>query len=288
MLVRYYTGTYSEDLVLDPPSGLTSAHGISSAIAANTYSQPRTSISSDTTASPVGPRAKSIPRTIRDEISRGPAVPISQLPPDATNVKLFQPVPTSEDYARSSSPSRSLDIPPGDRQAFSNNGASEAQKRMIERSGLGQPSSLPDSSPLSLATSIPQENNTPNSGTRANSELGHYPDLPDNRTAKRQTSLDHRPKDDGRKPFLPGGPSAQSLPERAPTPEGKAKISGPMNGAPIPAGFKFGAPSTDLSASNDRREKAKSRSFWGFGKGKSFSLSRDITNMTPPILRLST
>jgi RalA-binding protein 1 len=43
-----------------------------------------------------------------------------------------------------------------------------------------------------------------------------------------------------------------------------------MNGAPIPSGFKFGGKeptSTDpTTAANDRREKAKSRSFWGFGK----------------------
>ncbi|KAJ3501668.1 hypothetical protein NLJ89_g9235 [Agrocybe chaxingu] len=67
-------------------------------------------------------------------------------------------------------------------------------------------------------------------------------------------------------------------PDRAPSPEkldasGKVKISGPMNGAPIPSGFKFGgkdtpsADSSSASANNDRREKAKSRSFWGFGKG---------------------
>jgi RalA-binding protein 1 len=271
MLVRYYTGTYSEDLVLDPPSGLTSVHSNSSAALFNTYGQPRTSTSSESTASPVGSRAKSIPR--------GPAAPISQLPPDSNNVKLFQSIPTSEDYARSSSPSRSMDIPPSDRHGSSNSGASEAQKRMMERSGFGLPSSLPDSSPLSSGAAVPQENVAANSGVRANSELGHYPDLPDNRAAKRQTSLDHRLKDDGRRPMLP---SAQAPPERAPTPdasEGKAKISAPMNGAPIPAGFKFGgrdAP-TDSSTSIDRREKAKSRSFWGFGKGNNSPLCNQGT-----------
>ena len=48
---------------------------------------------------------------------------------------------------------------------------------------------------------------------------------------------------------------------------GKVKISAPMNGTPIPAGYKFGgkdAPPPEQSSS-DRREKAKSRSFWGFG-----------------------
>jgi RalA-binding protein 1 len=42
-----------------------------------------------------------------------------------------------------------------------------------------------------------------------------------------------------------------------------------MNGIPIPAGYKFGgkdAPSESSTSSNDRREKAKSRSFWNFGR----------------------
>jgi RalA-binding protein 1 len=156
MLVRYYTGTYSEDLVLDPPSGLTSVHSNSSAAASNTFGQPRTSTSSDMTTSPVGPRTKSIPRVIREEISRGPAVPIC-LFLLTRQTKLFQPVPTSEDYARSSSPSRSMDILPNDRQGSSNSGASEAQIRIMERSGLGLPSSLPDPSPLSSGIPIQQE-----------------------------------------------------------------------------------------------------------------------------------
>jgi len=267
MLVRYYTGTYSEDLVLDPPSGLTAAHSNSSAAASNTFGQPRTSTSSDMTTSPMG-RTKSNPRVIREEISRGPAVPLSQLPPDPANAKLFQSVPTSEDYARSSSPSKSMDIPPSDRQGSSNSSASEAQMRIMERSGLGLPSSLPDPSPLSSGIPVFSQDNM---ASRANSELGHYPDLQDDRAARPKPSLDQKPKEDGRKPHYPGGPSTQIPLECVPTPDGKAKISGPMNGAPIPAGFKFGGRDApfDSSANSDRREKGKSRSFWGFGKGNS-------------------
>ena len=262
MLVRYLTGTYSEDVVSD-----------SKAMPNTAGAQARLSTSSETAASPVGPRTKPIPRTaIRDEISRGPAVPISQLPPDPSNTKLFQPVPTLEDYARSSSPSR-LEPLTGDRQGFT---VSDAQKRILERSGLGLPSSLPD---LSSATQVQQDNAIPTSATRSNSELGHYADLQDNRAAKRQPSLEHRAKDDGRKSFYPGGSSIQLPLERVPSPEkmeGKVKISGPMNGVPIPTGFKFGgkdAPSDLSSASSDRREKAKSRSFWAFGKGNRDSVS---------------
>jgi RalA-binding protein 1 len=36
-------------------------------------------------------------------------------------------------------------------------------------------------------------------------------------------------------------------------------ISGPSNGTPLPAGFRFG------KDSNDRERKAKSMRLWGFG-----------------------
>jgi RalA-binding protein 1 len=64
---------------------------------------------------------------------------------------------------------------------------------------------------------------------------------------------------------------ASSPTDRIPSPDkldtnGKVKISGPMNGTPIPSGFKFGkdVPSVSEAAAAERR--AKSRSFWGFGK----------------------
>jgi RalA-binding protein 1 len=71
--------------------------------------------------------------------------------------------------------------------------------------------------------------------------------------------------------------SIQSADHRAASPEkadanAKAKISGPIGGVPIPAGYKFGGkdPSADPTATSstafERREKAKSRLFWGFGR----------------------
>jgi len=149
---------------------------------------------------------------------------------------------------------------------------------MIERSGLGLPSSLPDSSPLSGTPPFQQEAAS-SIGQRANSELGHYPDLlagNGNRNHRQQPPEPQRPRDDGRKSLYPSSIPAGAPPERVPSPEkldgsSKVKISGPMNGTPIPSGFKFGGkdtPSADSSAAaNERREKAKSRSFWGFGKG---------------------
>jgi len=55
---------------------------------------------------------------------------------------------------------------------------------------------------------------------------------------------------------------------------GKIKISAPIGGAPIPAGYKFRASgkekekdATEQSTpGSDRREKAKSKMFWGFGR----------------------
>ncbi len=241
--------------------------------------QPRSSTSSLDVSSQATPR-KVARGVSRDDISRGAAVPIALLPPDANNAKLFQTGPTAEDYLRSSSPSRSVDPSPIDRQGPSAAGAFDARQR-----SLGQPSSLPDSSPLSSGLIFPPEGDPAavlaTQVPRANSEMGHYSEL----TPARKDQQQPRARDEGRKSFYPApnilgaSPTAAGPPpqpaDRVPSPEkldasSKVKISGPMNGAPIPSGFKFGgkeAPSADLSAAaNDRREKAKSRSFWGFGK----------------------
>ncbi|PPQ72546.1 hypothetical protein CVT24_004884 [Panaeolus cyanescens] len=278
MLVRYYTGTYSEDLVFNPSSGLTSVQSNSIATASQGSIPPRSSTSSEapTPTSRTRPPGRGMSR---DDIAIGPAVPISQLSLDANNAKLFQPVPGAEDYLRSSSPSKSLEPSPIDRQ-----GPSAAASDPSKKSDLGLPSSLPDSSPLSSAQAFRQEIIGNASNQRANSELGHYPDLNEGRPrGHRQVSPErHRARDDSRKPFHPSlntvSPSPTTTappPERAPSPEkldasGKVKISGPMNGAPIPSGFKFGgkdaATPDSTTSANDRREKAKSRSFWNFGK----------------------
>lgn len=286
--MRYYTGTYSEDLVFNPTSGLTSVQ--SNSVAASSQSsaglgQPRSSTSSSDMSSASTPR-KSVSRGMsREEPSRVSAMPISLLPPDANNSKLFQSVPTSEDYMRSSSPSRSIDPSPIDRRGPSAAGGVDIQKRTLD-SNLGLPSSLPDPSPLSSGQSF--QSDPPPSAQRANSELGHYSDLQDSRSGhglhkgQRQHSPEHhRTRDDGRKSFYPtlssvtSSPTVVAPPERVPSPEklesSKVKISGPMDGQILPSGFKFGKetpPSNSASSANDRREKAKSRSFWGFGKGK--------------------
>lgn len=272
LLVRYYTGTYSEELVFNSSSGLTAVNSIAASIAAQSgaTAHPRSSTSSND--SPIlTPRKPPVRGMSRDEALG------SQMPLDA-NGKLFQPPPlTLEDYVRSSSPSKSVDPSPIDRPGgVSSDHQNQTTRRTMER-GLGLPSSLPDSSPLSAAQAFHSEPTLV--GQRANSELGHYPDMHDPRSGRHQRQPEHR--SDGRKSFHPtlntlaSVPSTPAGPERASSPEkfdvnGKVKISGPLNGAPIPSGFKFGgkdAPSAEATAAaNDRREKAKSRSFWGFGK----------------------
>ena len=277
MLVRYFTGTYSEE-TFNSSSGLTSAQNNSLAVSlqqSGTIGQPRSSTSSNDVSNLSASRTKA--SVISREDSKG-AVP---LPPDVGNAKLHP----SEVHTRSSSPSKSLVEPLPDKQGASSSGGHDSHMRVMD---LGLPSSLPDSSLLSSTQSDANA-----AGQRANSELGHYSDLQDYRSGnithlnQRQNSPEwNRTRDthDGRKTFYsPLGAVASSPttampspapPERVPSPEkldinGKVKISGPMNGAPIPSGFKFGGkevPSDTVVAPNDRREKAKSRSFWGFGK----------------------
>ena len=266
MLVRYYTGTYSEELVFNPSSGLTSIQNNALAVSSQqfgTIGQPRSSTSSNDVSNLSASRVKA------SVISReDPKFGALQLPPDAANAKLY----ALEDHTRSSSPSKSLESLSTDRQGALLGGGQDSHMR-----GPGLPSSLPDSSPLSSTPIFQPDANS--AGQRANSELGHYSD-----PNQRQNSPEwHRNRDahDGRKTFYSSlgtvAPSPTTTivpppapPERVPSPEkldSKVKISGPMNGAPIPSGFKFGGFSSDATAaSNDRREKAKSRSFWGFGK----------------------
>lgn len=181
-------------------------------------------------------------------------VPLSQLPPDTANAKLFKSGPVSEE-----SPAKSASLP----------------------SDTPLSSSLPISSPL-IGNDDPDV--LPIVGQRANSEMGHYADLTDqramlgNKSKQVAASPDQRRKE-RRRSMNPL--KTASIPERPSSPEkdpvlqtprvdvnGKVKISGPMNGTPIPAGYKFGGKDAppDQQTASDRREKAKSRSFWGFGR----------------------
>ncbi|KAJ4494234.1 hypothetical protein C8R41DRAFT_830372 [Lentinula lateritia] len=259
ILVRYFTGTYSEEPVAYAPSSAPPPPPPQyvNSTAQPTPSVPRTSISTD-------PPRKPSRGFSKDDIgAEKRAIPLSQLPQDATNAKLFSR-PSQDDY-NYSSPSKSIPAP--------------ADPRTTERSQPGQPSSLPDSSPLS---------NPPpflDPGQRANSEMGHYPEIQTVRAQQQRQSPElYRQRGDLSKQSQVSSPIGPLPTERVPSPEKmeKVKISAPMNGAPIPAGYKFGKdnpPEPSLTpSSSDRREKAKSRSFWGFARpGGSGGGDKNIT-----------
>ncbi|KAG9014360.1 hypothetical protein FRB94_012766 [Tulasnella sp. JGI-2019a] len=210
-----------------------------------------------------------------------------------------QPKPSMDSFSESSSISSGLTTPqPINAQT---NGMpltdSQIAKRLLDRgAGAHSPevplsSSLPsnlDQSPLGDVHSL---NSTP---PRSNSEQGHYSDLSmgqwthasgqggaDEKTptagsmagAHDTVSTTVRP---GRTSFHPAksmGSASNGVHDRPPSPEkpgsiadAKAKISRPMNGAPIPAGYKFGHDPPLPSVNTDRGRKAKSGRFWGFGK----------------------
>ncbi|KAF5383730.1 hypothetical protein D9615_003689 [Tricholomella constricta] len=281
ILVRYFSGTYSEEPIKYGPAPV-AANAL--AYQNSVASQPRSSISS-TAESPTTRRPTRGFSKDDISISRGAAVPISQLPPDQANPKLFPPAGlVVDDYGRSSSPSKHAESPIDPQNATA--------RRIMER-GQGQPSSLPDSSPLSSVSNFHSDSSFGTS-QRANSELGHYPDL--SGRSNRQVSPErHRIRDphEKHKSFHPTlntvvSSPTQPLPlDRVPSPDkleanGKVKISGPLNGAPIPSGFKFGgkdAPPASESTAADRR--LKSRSFWGFGKPNGDKSSQPVATYIP-------
>lgn len=273
MLVRYFTGAYSEEpLSYGPPS---------SAVQQGKQSQ----------------RAVS-----KDEISVSKGVPLSQLAQDSSNAKLFStPYNVDEinglsstnlsvNLDRSASPVKSMEPSPVERTNSSQSGHNQnsniTAKRVLDRL-QGLPSSLPDSSsPISAGSGA-----IDNIGPRPNSELGHYAggvaETPDRR---KLTHSPERHRNDGRKSSHPtpgtnnnsnnansnssGSNDRSTSPEKPDPGVTKVKISGPMGGTPIPSGFKFGkdkdkdengalggADSNSGGASGNRREKARSR-FW--------------------------
>ncbi|EIW79192.1 RhoGAP-domain-containing protein [Coniophora puteana RWD-64-598 SS2] len=243
ILVRYVSGTFNDDNSTYPtigPSPLsTNVAGVQGALSAQSRSS--TSSNQDSVAStPNGKRA--VRSMSRDDISRGPASP---------------------------APRKSSDPSPLERTSSDYPSAEENARRMLERSQTGGSpeglsSSLPERSPLEAAN--------PNLVSfRANSELGHYHDTVDQRAVMKDPISPEQRKD--RKSYYPSlAPSG----ERPMSPEttsireavsGKVKISGPLSGAPIPPGYKFGGKekeSNEAPPQNDRRQKG--RSFWGFGK----------------------
>lgn len=274
VLVRYVMGSYNEESAIGygpGPAPLNTTSTINTSA-----SQPRSSTSSN---SPFNdnvstPTRKTINRGMSkdDIIAKGPAVPLSQLPQDAGNAKLFQ-VPHYDDL-RPPSPSKPM-VDPSLTDRFGQSGISDGDhaKRIVDR--VQPKAETPASS--SLPTSSPLDGVNGPDGQRSNSETGHYPDIQD----QRGVSPEHqRPRDQyrERKSFHPAlnsvpapnaSNSARSEHDAASPEQARPKISGPVGGTVIPAGMKFGSKdaSSESVSAQDRREKAKSRSFWGFGKG---------------------
>ncbi|KAI0285911.1 hypothetical protein BGY98DRAFT_944001 [Russula aff. rugulosa BPL654] len=292
ILVRYVSGAYDEHA--SPHSSLyvnTSA----SATTSVSSSQPRSSTSSNAPvelAPPPRDRRQAQRGTVKEDINVSSAVPLSRLAPDPSNVKLFQATPSYDESSGSSSKSlNTVSSPEQSGQAFTD---AQTARRLLEKGspspaqGADSPlsSSLPTASPLDTVGG----DFIPSIGPRANSELGHYPDLiepqgshgggrhpqpspehPRQRQVRR-TSLhpvaseplhlsDSLPQSD--RPASPDGVNQGASRADMPT---KVKISGPMNGTPIPPGHKFGGkePVTE-AAQSDRRDKVKSRMFqWGW------------------------
>ncbi|KAH7890731.1 hypothetical protein F5I97DRAFT_1974384 [Phlebopus sp. FC_14] len=251
ILVRYVTGTFNDDALSSTSAGQSMGSG-----------QPRSSTSSNQDGLNTSNTKRGMRAMSKDDISRGTAVPISQLAPDANNAKFFQTAPRPgsnpvDDFH--SSPTKSTHTSPP------------------------MSSSLPTTSPLDAA----------GQGLvsfRAKSELGHYPDMDRCGVYPKQEPMTPEPnrireQRRDRKSYHPGlsavsgSPTATTFPERASSPDinstpvrggdpnNKVKISGPLSGAPIPAGYKFGGKDASAEGTpSDRREKAKSRSFWNFGR----------------------
>lgn len=295
ILVRYVSGTFNDDPTTSTsvgPSPISVNVNVPPGQGLGSGGQPRSSTSSNQDSMLNTPNGKRSTRAMsKDDITHGAAVPISQLTQDASNAKLFHSAPIPEatevthSYTSTASPTKSVDpSTSGEREHYT---AEETARRILERGQSGTGSSEQLSS--SLPTSSPLEGASGNLVSfRANSELGHYPDLHRGSHPKYEPFSPEQNKSReqrrDRKSVHPGlsaitsSPTTAAFGERAASPEvsvtplkngERTKISAPMNGAPIPAGYKFGskdAPSESSAFSSDRREKAKSRSFWNFGR----------------------
>src|SRR6266404_2124676 len=182
ILVRYVSGVYDEHA--SPQGGL---YVNTSTTASTPSSQPRSSTSSNAPAefsSPYRDRKQGQRGMSKDDINVSSAVPLSQLAPDLSNAKLFQATPQYEEVLNISS--KSAHIPLGPEQPTPTFTDTQTAKRLLDKGqSTGTPnaeshlsSSLPTTSPLDAMGG----EFVPSIGPRANSELGHYPDLVDPRS----------------------------------------------------------------------------------------------------------
>lgn len=273
ILVRYVTGTFNDESLTAVSIGPSPISVSLPRSQSPGSSQPRSSVSSnqDTIPTPNGKRGMRV--ISKDDILRATA---SQNMQD--NSKFFHPGSASFDESYASSPTKSVYT---DRGQFIQE---EYAKKLVDRTDPPLSSSLPTTSPLDAA-------GQGLAAFRSSSELGHYTDIDRRGVHSNQEQSTPEPGRSrearrDRKSFHPGlaavsgSPTTTRFPDRAASPDyvsmasrggdlnGKVKISGPLSGAPIPAGYKFGSKDAPVegTSSSDRREKAKSRSFWNFGR----------------------
>ncbi|KLO17933.1 RhoGAP-domain-containing protein [Schizopora paradoxa] len=280
VLMRYVMGTYNdEDRFTNGPT--MDPQG-SSAQQQHMLGQPRTSTSSlsvnEISSTPSRRSAVS-----KDSIQKSSAqpIPISQLSQDKVNAKFFQAAPIPENT--SSSPGKltsPIDRPPGATLPTNEFAPKSSLDRFqsansaIDDTQLS--SSVPTSSNLDAAAGLAAIG-----GQRAASELGYYPDMPMHRGSQASPEQS-RTRERGRASFHPTLNTVQPSPtERPISPDmnllststrgdssRQVKISAPVKATPILDGQAFGGrASSELTRpSNDRERKAKSRTFWGFGR----------------------
>lgn len=290
----YVSGTYDERA---SPQG--SLHVNTSVTVPASSGQPRSSTSSSAPVDPSSPyrdrrhgqRGKS-----KDDINISSAVPLSRLAPDASNAKLFQAALQYDDASGSSS--KNTSIPSSSEQSTPVFTDSQNARRLLEKGQSSSPGAEPPlSSSLPTTSPLDTMGGEPPIGPRANSELGHYPDPNEPQGSHAggrnpQPSPERPRQRQGRRTSLhpalePLRSSESPSPgDRPASPEGvyqgasrtempaKVKISGPMNGTPIPPGHKFGAKETE-AVQSDRRDKVKSRMFqWSWRQGGELSSTR--------------
>lgn len=250
MLVRYFTGTYTDDPL--PMNALPNA------------GQSLLQLSMSTATIDENSGQDSSRGFFRDDIS-------------FAKMHTTQPACVNLDDStrdRSSSPTKSLECSLGENDDVQAQEYREISGTRASEPPLDLPASLPEQSMLSLATSALISDTVSTSSAslapRANSELGHYPDLQSPGMANLLRSR-RSPEKHHKSVYPPTAVSSHGHNDRIPSPDkldsaSRKKISAPINGAPIPSGFKFGGHADVATPPSDRREKAKSRSFWGFGK----------------------
>lgn len=247
-------------------------------------SQPRSSTSSHASDVNATPNRKGVSKELIQKSGVQP-VPIALLSQDRSNAKFFQSAPFGDDASSSPAKSSTMGPSPIERSSTSSFPFGEGSSKIsFDKStssvlsgeeGQLLSSSLPTSSNLDVNTTLAPI------GQRANSELGHYPDLlstpgkfasPEHLRQRERVRASYHPS---LGTVMPSPTDRSSSPDSAnpgagPSPSSSSKqmkISAPTGGAPIPAGFKFGNKDSEQPVGNDRERKAKSRNFWRWPTG---------------------